>query len=164
VTPVTVEAEPVIEMPPRIILPAMEDCVFCGIVAHRLPSWTVEEAAGAVAFLTIQPFAEGHTLVVPRTHAETLDDVADGERTALWDLVHRVARRMRAAGLADGVNLFVASGPAAEQSVRHLHVHLVPRRVGDQFDLNSWFDSKVRSVPDARQRELARRLGPPERG
>ena len=123
----------------------------------------VEETHAALAFLTIQPFAEGHTLVVPRTHAETLDEVIESERAELWALVHRVAGRMRPAGVAEGVNLLVASGRAAEQSVPHVHVHLIPRRSGDGLEMNEWLDTKVRSVPEGRQQELARLLGAPDR-
>jgi histidine triad (HIT) family protein len=139
---------------------SMPECVFCGIAVHRSPAWMIEETPGAMAFLTIQPLAEGHALVIPRAHAETLDDVARSERSELWGLVHRVAERMRSTGVGDGVNLLVASGRAAEQSVLHLHVHVIPRRAGDSLAMNSWLDSKVRSVPDERQRELALLLGP----
>ncbi len=133
-------------------------CVFCEIIAHRLPAWWVEEGTGAVAFLTIQPLAEGHTLVIPRGHAPTLEDVRPDERSEMWSLVHRISERMRHVGLAEGVNLLVASGRAAEQGVFHLHVHVIPRRPGDMVGFNAWIDSKVRSVPEARQRELSERL------
>jgi len=136
----------------------MTPCVFCEIIAHRVPSWPVDESAGAVAFLTIQPLTDGHTLVVPRSHAETVDEMSAGEWAYLWALVRRVAQRLRSAGLADGMNLMVASGRAAEQSVMHLHVHVIPRTAGDGVEMNAWLDPKVHpAVPD-RQAEIARRL------
>ena len=136
----------------------MAPCVFCEIIAHRIPAWWVEEAEGAVAFLTIEPVSDGHTLVVPRTHAATLEEIREEERTPLWELVHRVAARMRRTGVAEGVNLLVASGEAAEQGVFHLHVHVIPRRRGDSVAMNSWLDAKAHPAVEGRQEELAERL------
>jgi histidine triad (HIT) family protein len=141
--------------------PAMPACVFCEIIAHRTPASWVEETPGAAAFLTIEPVADGHTLVVPRTHASTLEDVRTEERPQLWELVHRISERMRRVGLAEGVNLLVASGAAAEQGVFHLHVHVIPRHTGDSIAMNDWLDAKAHAASGSRQTELAERLRSP---
>jgi len=139
----------------------MAECVFCAIVAGRLPAWKVAESGRALAFLTIGPLAEGHTLVIPRTHAATIRDVPPREWAGVWDLVRSVSDRVIETGLGEGVNLLVASGRSAEQEVLHLHVHVVPRRAGDGIGFNAWLDGKVRSLSDARQQEIARSLAGP---
>lgn len=141
--------------------PVMAACVFCEIVANRLPSWKVAESDRALAFLTIGPLAEGHTLVVPRAHAETIRDVPPREWAGVWELVQTVSDRIIATGLGEGVNLLVASGRAAEQEVFHFHVHVVPRRAGDGVGFNAWLEGRVRALPDARQAEIARTLASP---
>ncbi len=102
------------------------DCVFCGIVAGRIPSRQVDADEHAVAFLDLAPFQRGHTLVVPRRH---VDDVLDGSGalTEIAPLIQSTAARLKRSLGADGLNLFSSAGAVAGQEVFHLHVHLVPR-------------------------------------
>ncbi|HEV2316133.1 MAG TPA: HIT family protein [Thermoplasmata archaeon] len=134
------------------------DCIFCQIVAGKAPAEVIARTDRALAFLTIGPLAEGHTLVVPAAHAGDLTEVSTQDTGAVWQLVHDVERRLRAAGLAQGVSLFVMSGEVAEQSVFHLHVHVVPRRNGDGLDLTRWWQERVRQPTAPHQQEIARRL------
>jgi histidine triad (HIT) family protein len=136
----------------------VSDCAFCDIVAGRLPAWKVAENDRAVAFLTLGPLAEGHSLVVPRRHATVLEELDPDDLPAFWTLVQEVSRRLRAAGFATGTNLVVASGRAAEQEVPHLHVHVVPRKEGDGLDLTGRWRSRVRELPAERQSEVAARI------
>jgi len=136
----------------------MSGCVFCGIVAGTVPAWKVAENDRAVAFLTLGPVAEGHSLVVPRRHVTVLEELTSDDLPALWTLVQEVSRRLRAAGFATGTNVIVASGRAAEQEVPHLHVHVVPRKEGDGLDLNGWWGLRVRALPAERQSEVAARI------
>jgi histidine triad (HIT) family protein len=134
------------------------ECVFCGIVAGTLPAWKVAENDRAVAFLTLGPLAEGHSLVVPRRHVTVLEELGADDLPALWTLVQEVSRRLRAAGFASGTNLVVASGRAAEQEVPHFHVHVVPRKEGDGIDLTGGWTSRVRTLPPERQSAIAARI------
>lgn len=134
------------------------DCVFCRIVTGAAPADLVARSDRALAFLTIGPLAEGHTLVVPQRHAGDLTEISSEDTVAVWKLVHDVETRLRAARLADGVSLFAMSGAAAEQSVFHLHVHVVPRRAGDGLDLTGWWQARVGSSSPERRAELARRI------
>jgi histidine triad (HIT) family protein len=145
--------------PPRPAAPtARPECIFCQIVSGRAPAEVVARSDRALAFLTIGPLAEGHTLVVPVRHAEDLTEISAQDTAAVWQLVHDVEGRLRASGLAEGVSLFAMSGAAAEQSIFHLHVHVVPRRRGDGLDLTRWWEAKLRHPSAARQAELARRI------
>ncbi len=106
------------------------DCLFCAIVAGSVPAMQVYADEHAVAFLDIEPWHRGHTLVVPRRHVA---DVVSGT-PALAEIapaVDAVARLLRRRLAADGVNLLSSAGPVAGQTVRHLHVHVVPRCADD---------------------------------
>lgn len=106
------------------------DCLFCAIVAGSVPALQVYADEHAVAFLDIEPWHRGHTLVVPRRHVA---DVVTGT-PALAEIapaVDAVARMLQHRLAADGINLLSSAGPVAGQTVRHLHVHVVPRYAGE---------------------------------
>jgi histidine triad (HIT) family protein len=107
------------------------DCVFCRIRDGQIPSTRVYEDERTIAFMDINPLNEGHTLVIPRTHAATLFEVDESDLRAAIATARRVAVAIRAALHPDGLNLLQANGAAAFQSVPHLHFHLVPRFTGD---------------------------------
>lgn len=85
------------------------------------------------AFAPLTPLAPGHTLVVPTAHVADIFDAAPDVMAASMSLVRRVADAMRSELRAEGVNILNASGPGSEQSVPHLHFHVVPRWRDDGF-------------------------------
>jgi histidine triad (HIT) family protein len=105
----------------------MDGCLFCGIVAGRVPAAMVHESPGAVAFLDAFPAARGHVLVVPRLHAPTLPDLDDGAVGDLFRAVSVVQRKVQAALQPLGMNVGWNHGKPAGQHVFHLHVHVIPR-------------------------------------
>ena len=102
-------------------------CVFCAIRDGRLPAITLAEDERAFAVLDINPIHDGHTLVIPRAHAETIFEIAEEDVVATMRLARRVAAGIRKALRPHGLNLLQNNGPAAFQSVPHFHVHLIPR-------------------------------------
>jgi len=128
-------------------------CVFCAIVAGRAPASIVWEDDRFVALLDIYPVTPGHTLVIPRRHAPLLADVG-AEVGTLFERAARVAEALRRSGLpCDDLNVVLNDGRAANQSVPHAHVHLVPRVRGD-------FGRLARKLL---QRPVQRLLGGPAR-
>jgi histidine triad (HIT) family protein len=107
------------------------DCVFCRIRDGQIPSTRVYEDARTIAFMDINPLNDGHCLVIPREHAATLFDADEADLQAAVATARRVARAIRDALRADGLNMLQANGAAAFQSVPHFHLHLVPRWAGD---------------------------------
>ena len=107
----------------------MATCVFCEIVAGRLPAATVYDDEHVLAFLDHRPLLPGHVLVVPKTHIATLGDLPEDRVGPFFVVVQRLARAVEAGMQADGS--FVAINIRISQSVPHLHVHVVPRRKGD---------------------------------
>jgi histidine triad (HIT) family protein len=104
-------------------------CTFCGILDGSIPAQVVWENEFAVAFLDTRPVFPGHTLVVPRTHVETLPELSDELLNPLFSAARLLASAMPAAMGCDGT--FVAVNNKVSQSVPHLHVHVIPRKFKD---------------------------------
>jgi histidine triad (HIT) family protein len=115
---------------------AEENCIFCKIVAGTVPSFKLAEDARSFAMLDINPANPGHALVLSKQHAPTVTTSRDEDLTAVIATARRVAAAIEAALKPDGINLLQANGPGAAQSVQHLHLHVVPRRLGDDLKMN----------------------------
>jgi diadenosine tetraphosphate (Ap4A) HIT family hydrolase len=92
---------------------------------------TASSLARAIAILDEYPVTQGHTLVIPRRHAETYFDITPEEKLALWDLVDEVKQILEDLKQPDGYNIGINVGTAAGQSVMHLYIHVIPRYTGD---------------------------------
>lgn len=110
-------------------------CIFCKIVAGEIPAHNVYEDDNALAFLDILPASRGHTLVIPKQHAESLFDISPASLAAVTAAAQTVARILRQKLAADGMNVFQNNGAAAGQDVFHYHVHLLPRWEGQPASL-----------------------------
>ncbi|AKH96654.1 HIT family protein [Halanaeroarchaeum sulfurireducens] len=107
------------------------DCIFCAIADGAADARVVAETESALAFLDANPLAPGHTLVVPKDHYETLDDLPPAEGRAVFSLLHRLVPAIEAAVDADGSTVGFNNGAAAGQEVDHVHGHVIPRFAGD---------------------------------
>ena len=107
----------------------MNDCVFCEIVAFEAPAEVVRHWLRGIAIRPLDPITEGHVLVIPNDHVA--DFTTSQEVT---ELAAYYAAEL-AGDLGGDWNLITSKGPAATQTVFHLHVHLVPRRPGDGLAL-----------------------------
>jgi histidine triad (HIT) family protein len=110
------------------------DCDFCKIaVGEDTSTQIVCTGASWVAFFPLNPAVLGHTLIIPRIHVTNLWDVEPHQGAELFNAVSRVGKAIRAALSPDGMNLITSDGEAAEQTVFHLHLHLIPRWYRDDF-------------------------------
>jgi histidine triad (HIT) family protein len=109
------------------------NCTFCQILEGLLPSWRVYEDENAVAFLDKGQVTRGHTLVVPRRHADDIWALSEDEAREVMRSVHRVACLLRERLGLLGLNVTQANGAAAWQEVFHYHVHVIPRYGDDGF-------------------------------
>ncbi len=117
-----------------MLQPAMgenDDCIFCKITGNQIPSSKILENGKVVAFLDINPVNKGHALVVPKEHFKTLLEAPDGTLTEMMVAAKRIAKSMRKAIKADGINLGMNNFPAAGQEVMHAHIHVIPRFEND---------------------------------
>ena len=103
------------------------DCIFCAIAAGEIPCFKVYEDDVALAYLDINPFTRGHTLVIPKKHVGCLVDAGDDLLAELMPRVRNVAAHIKEALPCDGFNVLQNNGAAAGQTVNHLHFHIVPR-------------------------------------
>jgi len=111
-------------------------CIFCEILAGRSEGSFVYRDDLVAAFMTIGAVNPGHTMVVPIQHSDGLTDLDPVIGGEMFRLAMRVAAALRQSGLrCDGVDLFLADGRAAFQSVFHTHLHVFPRWRGDGFHL-----------------------------
>jgi histidine triad (HIT) family protein len=104
--------------------------VFARILRGEIPSHTVFEDAHTLAFMDVMPQADGHALVIPRAEAETIFELAPEALAATILATQRVARAVKKAFDAPGVMIAQLNGPAAGQSVFHVHFHVLPRHAG----------------------------------
>ena len=109
----------------------VDDCVFCRIVAGESPASVVHEDELVVAFLDILPVANGHTLVVPKIHSVAIGGLDQELGGHVFEVGMELAQAVRRATKAEGINLFVADGAVAGQTVFHFHLHVIPRYEGD---------------------------------
>lgn len=136
------------------------ECVFCDILGGRSDARWVAREDAAVAFFPLPQsvLAPGHTLVVSRAHVVGVQDASENDLASTIALVGRVSRAMTAALGATGVNVLNASGAGSEQSVPHLHFHVVPRWEGDGF--TTWPAARSNKAVDVSLPEsLASALG-----
>ncbi len=129
-------------------------CIFCEIIAGKLPAHVVFEDETSVGFLDTRPLFRGHVLLVPRQHVETLLDLPAEAVSPLFQNTQRVTAAVEQATGAQGS--FVAINNRISQSVPHLHVHIVPRRKGD--GLKGFFWPRRPYESDAEMAETARAI------
>jgi histidine triad (HIT) family protein len=126
-------------------------CIFCAIVADPSTAHVVADEPLAMAFLDRSPVFHGHTLVIPKTHFETLVDLPPELFDPVFGMAQRVSRAVESGLGAAGS--FVAMNNKVSQSVPHLHVHVVPRNRKD--GLRGFFWPRVRYRDDDQMAEVA---------
>jgi histidine triad (HIT) family protein len=105
----------------------MADTIFGKIIAGQIPCHKVYEDEHVLAFLDINPLSRGHTLVVPKEPAETLDQLSDESAAALGRVLPRICRAVIAATGVRQYNVLENNGTGAHQAVFHVHFHIIPK-------------------------------------
>src|SRR5258705_13926789 len=147
-------------MPPA----SQPTCPFCDLIHGAGEVSMCYEDSDVVAFLDIQPVNPGHLLVVPRTHYESLQDIPHALAMHLFEVAMELAPVVKQVAGADGLNVIVNSGAAAGQDVFHYHVHVIPRKPGDGFDVPLPFagsEMPDRTVLDVHAARIIAALGDP---
>ena len=112
------------------------NCIFCRIVAGRAQASVIYRDELACSFMDHRPVNPGHLLVVPNGHASHLSELDEGSGCRMFVVGMRLAQALRTIGLpCEGVNLYLADGAVAGQTVFHSHLHVIPRYRGDGFGL-----------------------------
>ncbi len=116
----------------------MTETLFHRIRDGEIPSHTVFEDETVLAFLDINPATEGHTLIIPKKHYKGLLDCPSKVFSELVEVAQNLASHYKDILGCDGFNLVQSTGEAAEQEVKYIHLHLIPRYHEDDFKL--WHD------------------------
>lgn len=128
---------------------AVDECVFCAIVAGEADAEIVFETDGYLCIRDQYPVTEGHALLFPKQHRESLTEV---DWDSLTTVLEEAITTIRAETTPDGMNVGINDGAAAGQTIPHVHWHLIPRYEGDVDDPTGG----VRGViPDRQQYDRA---------
>jgi histidine triad (HIT) family protein len=134
------------------------DCIFCRIVAGASPCEAIHEDAASFSFMDINPANDGHCLVIPKAHFASVFEMPPEIFGRVAAAAATVARAVDAELRPGGLSLVQANGAVAGQSVFHLHIHVLPRRAGDDLRLN-WDRDRPAGAGDLRRiAEIADRL------
>ncbi len=112
------------------------DCIFCKIIQGEIPSFKLYEDDHTYAFMDINPANDGHALIVPKEHAKDIHAVSDESIGRTVVTAKKVAGAVHGTMAPEGINLVQCNGPAAGQSVFHFHMHVLPRKEGDELKMN----------------------------
>lgn len=105
----------------------MAETVFAKILRGEIPCHRIYEDAAVLAFLDVNPLSRGHTLVIPKEPAETLDQLSDDAAAAIGRALPRISRAVLAATGARAFNILQNNGADAHQVVFHVHFHIIPK-------------------------------------
>jgi len=105
----------------------MAETVFSKILRGEIPCHRVYEDDHVLAFLDVNPISRGHTLVIPKEPAETIDRLSDEASAAIGRVLPRLSRAVLAATGARAFNLLQNNGAEAHQAVLHVHFHIIPK-------------------------------------
>ncbi|MBC8418996.1 MAG: HIT family protein [Desulfobacteraceae bacterium] len=108
----------------------MDACIFCKIVKGEIPSFKVYEDEKVFAFEDINPISPGHTLIIPRRHAQDLWEIPGDDLMAVHLASKKIIAAIQEALNPSGVACVQLNGPGANQVVLHYHLHLIPRIAG----------------------------------
>jgi histidine triad (HIT) family protein len=108
----------------------MADTIFGKIVRGQIPCHKVYEDEKVLAFLDINPLSTGHTLVIPKEPAETMDELSDESAAALGRVLPRICRAVIAATGSREYNVLENNGRGAHQAIAHVHFHIIPKPNG----------------------------------
>ena len=109
-----------------------EDCIFCKIANGDIPSKTLYEDEDFRVILDLGPATKGHALILPKEHADNLYELPDETASKVFVLAKKLAIKMKEKLNCDGLNIVQNNGEVAGQTVFHFHMHLIPRKAGDQ--------------------------------
>ena len=117
----------------------MKDCIFCNIIKGDIPCFKVFEDDRVLAFADINPITQGHTLIIPKNHAENIWEINAEDLTAVHLASGKIAAAMQAVLKPEGIAVLQLNGRAVNQVVMHYHLHLIPRSTNEpSLTMTEW--------------------------
>jgi histidine triad (HIT) family protein len=110
-----------------------ENCIFCKIVKKQAPASIIYEDQTVLAFLDLRPVNEGHTLVIPKSHYETIYDIPEDLIGKVHQKAKQIAIAVKKTVNAQGISIIQQNERAANQDIFHFHIHVIPRFEGQKL-------------------------------
>ena len=110
---------------------SVKDCIFCKIVNKEIPSKIIFENEKCIAFLDVSPISKGHTIVIPKNHSSTIEDVLENDLIAVFKVVKNLSIHIHKQLDIGGYNILQNNFNPAGQVIDHFHVHIIPRNEDD---------------------------------
>ena len=133
----------------------MDDCIFCKIVKGDIPCHKIYENDLIIVILDAMPLCDGHTLVMPKAHYQTIFDMNESLAAEIMKVSWRVSNVLAKTLEAEGLNLVQNNNRVASQIIPHFHMHLIPRKSNDGLNIGSWAGIKA---TDERLQQIASQL------
>jgi histidine triad (HIT) family protein len=131
------------------------NCIFCKIADGKIKARVISQNNKAVAFLDAMPLSIGHTLVIPKSHYEKVQEMNREYSSAVFDLLWQVSSAVEKAVGVNASTIAIHNGREAGQEVPHVHVHVIPRNTDDGAGpIHSMF--KKRPVPNPEEMDFLR--------
>ncbi|MGD9186191.1 MAG: HIT family protein [Desulfobacterales bacterium] len=116
-----------------------EGCIFCKIVRGEIPCFKILENDRVLSFADVNPLNTGHTLIIPKRHAENIWEIDGEDLAAIHQASLKIARAMKISLNPDGIAFIQLNGRAVNQIVLHYHLHLIPRKSSDpKLTMTEW--------------------------
>ena len=132
------------------------DCIFCKIINGEIPIKKIMETDKSLAFLDAFPLAKGHSLVIPKTHYEKVQNMTPEDSADLFETVRQVTSKID--NIAGAELLAIHNGEESGQEIPHVHVHIIPRRKDDSAGpVHSMFKNRP-TLSDQEFNELLKQI------
>ena len=125
------------------------DCIFCKIINGEIKSRLIMESKNSIAFLDAFPVTKGHTLVIPKTHYDKIQDMSHDDSADLFRVVYEVVPKIDK--ITGSTLLAIHNGKESGQEIPHVHVHLIPRQSND---LAGPVHSMFKNIPNLSDEEF----------
>jgi histidine triad (HIT) family protein len=106
-------------------------CIFCKIIAGKIPSRVIMQNEKATALLDAFPLSVGHSLVIPKSHYAKVQHMSKQDAMAVFEIVWKLVGAVETGSEVNASTIAIHNGSEAGQEVPHVHVHIVPRKRGD---------------------------------
>jgi len=129
------------------------ECLFCKIANKEKVADIVYENDEAVGVLDIEPVAPGHTMILPKVHAENILDLPKDKVELVFVAVQEMTQKLQEIFNPDGFTIGINHGKVSGQVVDHLHIHIIPRFKGDGGkSIHSVVDNSPESLADIKEK------------
>ena len=132
----------------------MKDCIFCQVARGESKSWKVYENDTVYAFLDINPATRYHTLIIPKKHYTNIFDISEEELKDVISVVKKLSKLYKEKLGIENIQIISNTGAEAQQTVFHIHFHIVPRKKGDGQDVQWTTHAQWRSEFDGMLKKL----------